>query len=137
MQASSDCEDSSVNERPRDERIQIRLMNEYWVTIPLWDDEGQTDGEELGLSEELYADLASFQRRWEASIPADVFDDRFDGYPVVRFLVESGRSLRRRANMAARRAAEQEDAELRRLGEELRDRLERELGSRYRVIYKH
>ena len=126
-----------MDERVGDERINIRLMNEYSASIPLWTDEGQTDGEELGLSDALRGDLRLFAHRWEASIPNDVFDDRFDAIPIVRSLVDTWRSLRRRVNPAARRSAEAEDVELRRLGEELRGRLEFELGSRYVVTYKH
>lgn len=112
-------------------------MNEYSATIPLWDDEGQTDGEELGLSDALRSDLASFTNRWEASIPDEVHDDRFDHIPVARSLVNAWRSLRRLANPAGRRAAEADDVEMRNLGEELRGRLQNELGPRFHVTYQH
>jgi hypothetical protein len=126
-----------MDERAGDERPTIRLMNEYSVTIPLWDDEGQTDGNELGLSDALRADLTSFARRWEATIPVETFDDRFDDVPVTRSVIDAWRLLRRIANPAGRRAARAEDVELRSLGEDLRGRLEHELGGRYRVIYQH
>ena len=126
-----------VSRRADDERISIRLMNEYSAEIPLWTDEGHTDGEELGLSDALRSDLASFANRWEASIPDEASDDRFDGVPIMRWLVDARYSLRRFMNPAGRRAVAAEDRELRRLGEELRSRLERELGKRYHVTYQH
>ena len=125
-----------MNERAED-RPTIRLMNEYFVTMPLWDDEGQTDGEDLGLSDALRADLESFASRWNAAIPHEVFDDRFEHLRVVGTVVDMWRALRRLADPAGRRAAATEDAELRRLGEELRARLEDELDGRYRVVYRH
>lgn len=126
-----------MSESAGNERNEIRLMNEYTVTMPLRDDEGQTDDEELGLSEALRSDLASFASRWESSIPPDVYDDRFDHLPVVRSLVDAGRTLRRLLKPAQRRAVKAEYAEMRRLGEGLRDRLQNELGDGYRVTYQH
>lgn len=118
-------------------RIHIRLMNNYSAKIPLWADSGHTDGEELGISEALRSDLASFARRWEASISDDVSDDRWDGVPVMSSLVSARYALRRRLKPGQRRAVELEDAEMQRIGEELRLRLESELGSHYRVTYHH
>jgi len=112
-------------------------MNEYSASMPLWDDEGHTDGEDLRLSEALRSDLGTFASRWNSSIRAEVYDDRFDHIPVLMRLVDALRSLRRLANPAERRAAEAADAELRNLGEELRDRLQDELGASYHVTYRH
>ena len=112
-------------------------MNDYGADVPLWTDDGQTNGEELGLSEALLVDLAAFARRWEASVPPEVFDDRFDGVPILRSLVDVRYSLRRLLRPARRRAAAAEDRELRRLGEELRVRLDLELGDAYDVTYQH
>lgn len=126
-----------MSERAEDERINIRLMNEYGAEIPLWTDEGLTDGEELGLSDALLSDLASFANRWEASISPEVFDDRWDGVPIMSSLVIARYSLHRLFHPAERREAKAEDAEMRRLGEDLRSRLEHELGSRYCVTYQH
>lgn len=117
--------------------IELRLMNDYGAEIPLWGDNGQTDGYELDLSDTLRSDLAVFASRWEASIPAEVYDDRWDGVPVVRSLVAVRHSLRRLVNPAGRRSERAEDAEMRRLGEALRGRLQDELGSRYNVTYQH
>jgi hypothetical protein len=126
-----------MNDAVGDDRMTIRLMNDYGVTIPLWDHEGQTDGEELGLSDALRSDLTSFAQRWERSIPDEVFDDRFDGVPVMGSLVVGWHRLRRLAHGSGRRATEAEDAALRILGEDLRSRLQHELGSSYRVTYQH
>lgn len=117
--------------------MKVRLMNEYSVTLPLWDDEGLMDGDELELSDALRADLESFASRWEASISDEAFDDRWDGVPVMRWLVSARHSLQRMLNPAAQRDAAAEDTAMRILGEELRDRLQQELGSGYRVIYRH
>src|SRR5689334_13415525 len=112
-------------------------MNEYGGGMPLWDDEGQTDGDELGLSEALRADLQAFSARWESSIPAEVFDDRWDGNPLMSRLTDARHAVHRLTHPGARRGAVAEDAEMRRIGEQLRDRVQHELGSGYRVTYHH
>ncbi|MEO6472465.1 MAG: hypothetical protein ABIR57_10995 [Aeromicrobium sp.] len=126
-----------MSERAGGGPIEIRLMNEYGARMPLWDDEGQTDGEELELSDALRADLQSFANRWEASVPDDVTDDRWDGVPVMSSLVSARYSLQRMLNPTAHRDPAAEDAEMLVLGEGLRSRLEHELGHNYRVTYRH
>ena len=117
--------------------IDIRLMNEYGVEMPLWGVDGLMDGDELELSDGLRADLESFADRWEASISPEVSDDRWDDVPVMRSLVRARYSLQSRLNPSAQRDAANEDAEMLALGEELRSRLQEELGSDYRVTYRH
>lgn len=126
-----------MSERAGGGPIEIRLMNEYSVGMPLWDSEGLMDGDELELSDALRADLESFADRWQALVPDEVADDRWDGIPVMSSLVSARYSLQRILNPAAQRDAAAEDAEMRVLGEELRGRLQRELGSDYRVTYRH
>lgn len=111
-------------------------MNDYGAFC-LWDDEGGTDAEALGLTAGLAADLEAFAQRWDESIPADVFDDRFDHLPVVRSVVDGLRAVRWRLDHERRRAAETEDDAIRVLGEELAVRVQDELGPGYRVRYLH
>ncbi len=110
-------------------------MNEYGATMPLWGPEGHTDGEELDLSDELRADLEAFAERWDAWIPREVTDDRWDGVPVMSTLVRLKYATHRLLHPGEQRAAAAEDAAMRVLGEELRDRLQDELGPGYRVTY--
>lgn len=119
-----------------DEPVEIVLMNEYGGQT-LWDDEGGMDPDKLALSDDLRADLEAFADRWDANVPAEVYDDRWDGVPVMMQLVDLKYALRRKLNPAARRRAEIEDAEMRVLGEQLRVRLQDELGDGYRVTYAH
>ncbi|WP_222593349.1 hypothetical protein [Aeromicrobium flavum] len=121
----------------RVEQIQIDLMNEYCVDMPLWDREGSADDGWWGplLSVELKSDLRSFQERWEAAVPEEVFDDRFDDLPFVQMVVDAGRAVRRFFHPAERRAVAREAAAIEAQGELLRDRLQQELGNRYRVTY--
>ena len=119
-----------------DEVIEIRVMNEYGG-CHLWDEEGGTDAEELGLSAGLTADLEAFAARWDASIPAATFDDRFDHLPVIRSVVDGARAVRTLLDRQGRRAAELEDAAIRAQGEELAARVQEEMGPRYRVTYVH
>lgn len=130
-----------MSERSDGGPIEIRLMNEYSVEMPLWDDEGLMADDELDLSDALRADLMSFARRWADSIPSDVFDDRWEGDTIMSSIMSSIMSARyalpRLLNPFARRRAVAEDLKMRRLGAELRDRLQLELGSGYRVTYRH
>jgi len=116
---------------------EIRLMNEYGGGMPLWDDEGQTDGDELGLSDALRADILAFSKRWESSISPEVFDDRWDGNPLMSRLTSARYAMQRLLHPGARRAALVERDDMRRLGEQLRDRLQHELGDGYQVTYHH
>lgn len=127
----------SVNKQSDDGHIRIRLMNEYGARIPLWADDGQTDGEELALSDSLRADLATFAARWEANVPDEVSDDRFDAVPVLRSLASMRYSLRRFMHPKRRRDAGVEEQDMRRVGEDLRNRLQHELGDGYIVTYRH
>ena len=117
--------------------IRIKLMNDYGAEIPLWDEEGHTDGQELGLSESLVGDLAAFAERWEAAVPAEVYDDRYDGDPVKSRLVRMRYGLKRLVNPAERQARIAEHMTMAELGEGLRSRLQTELGPDYRVTYHH
>ena len=69
------------------ERRQIRLMMDCGVTMPLWGDDHFGDDEGLDLSDALRHDLQAFADRWEASIPPETFEDRWDGAPVIDTLV--------------------------------------------------
>jgi hypothetical protein len=120
-----------------DDRIHIRLMNEYGGGLPLWPDDLDTDVDDLDLSDSLRADLEAFVERWDASIPPEVYDDRWDGVPVMQSLVRMRYALGRLLHPARERAAVVEDEQMRRIGADLRDRLEHELGPRYRVTYVH
>ena len=95
------------------------------------------DDDELELSDSLRSDLQSFAIRWEASIPGEIFDDRWDGNRLMSRLVAAKYALRRLASLSRRRAEAAECAEMSRIGEELRIRLELELGDAYRVTYRH
>ena len=121
----------------RDEPTKLVLMNEYGGGMPLWDDEGQTDGDELGLSDSLRADLQAFSTRWQSMIPDEVSDDRWDGNWVMSRVTSRRYALRRLLHPGARRARVAEDVEMRRIGEALRDRLQDELGSSHLVTYRH
>lgn len=127
----------SRSERADGRPIEIRLMNEYGGGMPLWDDEGQTDGDGLQLSDALRAELLAFSDRWQASIPREVTDDRWDGNPFMSRLVSARYALQRLLHPAERRAAAKEDAQMRKLGQILRDRMQHELGSDYHVTYRH
>jgi len=126
-----------VSERYGDQPVKILLMNEYGGGMPLWDDGCQTDGDELGLSDELRADLQAFSTRWESSISPDVFDDRWDGNWLMSRVTSAKYTLKRLINPGAGRAAVAEDAAMRRIGEALRDRLQAELGDGYVVTFRH
>jgi hypothetical protein len=89
------------------------------------------------VSESLRADLESFADRWEAAIAAEVYDDRYDGVPIMQSLVGGWYALKRIAHPADARKRRTEDARMREVGEKLRSRLQRELGPRYRVTYHH
>ncbi|ROR91318.1 hypothetical protein [Nocardioides aurantiacus] len=117
-------------------RVHLRLMNEFGCDPPLWDELGGTDGEGLDLSDGLLADLSAFADRWEAAVPAEVFDDRWDGVPVMQQLVSLRYTLLG-LRPATRRRTRAEDRTLRELGESLRQRLQDELGDGYRVTYQH
>lgn len=126
-----------MNENADGRPIEIRLMNEYGGGIPLWESGEQTDGDELGLSDALRADLQAFSDRWQSSIPSEVTDDRWDDNRLMSRLVSARYALRRLLEPSARRAAATEDAEMRVLGQVLRDRIQQELGSDYNVVYRH
>ena len=117
------------------EAIEIRFMWEYGVTVPLWDDEGLMDEDEVPISAVLRADLEAWSDRLDRSIPPEVHDDRFDHRPVVRSLVGAGRAARRLVRPARRRAREAERLEIERLGAELAKRVQHELGPGHRVTY--
>lgn len=120
-----------------DDRIHIRLMNEFGGGLPLWPDDIDADVDDLDLSESLLSDLAAFVDRWDASIPPEVYDDRWVGVPIMQQLVGARYTLGRLLHPSRKRAAVAEDEEMRGIGEELRTRLERELGPSYRVTYVH
>lgn len=120
-----------------DGRIHIVLANEYGYGVPLWPDDIDTDVEDLGLSNSLLADLEAFGDRWNAAVPREIFDDRWDGVPIMRSLVSARYAIGRFLHPAQERAADAEREEIIRIGEELRVRLERELGPAYRVTYVH
>ncbi|MCL3818353.1 hypothetical protein [Aeromicrobium wangtongii] len=120
-----------------DDRIHIRLMNEYGGGLPLWPDDIDFDVDELHLSDSLTSDLEAFAARWDASISPEVYDDRWDGVPVMQSLVRARYALGRLLHPSRERAAAAEHDEMRRIGAELRDRLEQELGPAYRVTYVH
>lgn len=121
--------------------IEIDLMNEYGGGMPLWD---RTDREDLDdewwselLSRDLQTDLQAFADRWQAAVPDEISDDRFDHLPLVPLVVDAARAVRRLFRPAERRALAVELSALRAQGEELRDRLQAELGDEYRVSYVH
>jgi hypothetical protein len=120
--------------------LNIRLMNEYGYGPPLWPDVlDDVDPEDLfdGLSKSLQADLMAFVNRWDANVSPEVYDDRWDGVPVMMQLVAARYALGRLLHPGRERAAVVEDQEMRRIGEELRVRLQQELGPGYRVTYVH
>ena len=125
-----------MDEREAGTPVHLRLMNEYSVDMPLWDDTGHVGDDGLDLSDELRADLAAFAERWEAAVPDEVFDDRWDGVPVMARLVSARYAVRRLLDPAGRRRAVAEDAAMARLGEQLRARLADELGPAYVVTYR-
>lgn len=120
-----------------DGRIHICLMNEYGGGLPLWPENIDTEIDDLVLSGSLIADLETFVTRWNAAIPPEVSDDRWDGVPIMQSLVAARYALGQLLHPARERAAEAESEEMRRIGEDLRIRLERELGPGYRVTYVH
>lgn len=131
------CRIGFVSENAEGGPIEIRLMNEYGGGMPLWDDEGPTDGEELHLSDSLRADLLAFSDRWQASISPEVTDDRWDGDPFMSRVVSARYRLQRALRPGARREAAEEDAQMRKLGRALRERMQEELGTDFRVTYHH
>ena len=112
-------------------------MNEYDCELPLWPDDLETDVEELDLSDGMLYDLRAFAARWDAAISPEATDDRWDGVPIMRSLVSARYSLDRLVHPARQRAYAAEFEAMRRIGEDLRVRLERELGPDYRVTYHH
>lgn len=126
-----------MSERADDDVIELRLMNEYSVSVPLWDDYGHCGEEGLDLSPALLAELRAFAERWESSVSPEVYDDRWDGVPVMQKLVSARYAWRRLIRPSQRRAAAREDEAMRELGAVLRDHVQRELGPRYRVTYLH
>ncbi|MDO9380722.1 MAG: hypothetical protein Q7T56_17910 [Nocardioidaceae bacterium] len=126
-----------MEDAPADEPIAVKIMNEYSVDMPLWYVDAQDDGDDLPISDGLRRDLRAFARRWDDTVDDDVFDDRFDRMPPVRFVVDSWRSLTWRLSPGKQQHAASEDAALRQTGERLRVRLQDELGDGYRVTYHH
>lgn len=123
----------------REDPIEVRVMNDYGVEFPLWGSDGDIgpdDPEDAGLSPELTADLHAFAARWEAHISPESTDDRWDGIPVVRSVVERARALRTWADRDGRRQWEAEAAAMAELGEQLARRVQDELGPRYAVTYR-
>ncbi|WP_019144971.1 hypothetical protein [Aeromicrobium massiliense] len=122
----------------REDRIEVRVMNEYGVDFPLWGSDGDIgpdDPEDAGLSPELTADLHAFAARWEAHLGPDASDDRFDRFPVLPALVDRWRRLRASVD----REGVQREAEataIKELGEQLAHRVQDELGPRYAVSYR-
>lgn len=122
----------------REDVIEVRVMNEYCVDFPLWGSDGDIgpdDPEEAGLSPALTADLMAFAARWEANIDPAMSDDRWDGMPVVRSIVERARALRMWLDRDGRRRWKAEAAAMEELGEQLARRVQDELGPRYAVTY--
>lgn len=118
--------------------VGLRLMNDYCVDLPLWldhDADDDLDEEHLGLSDGLVADLRAFAARWEANISPEVSDDRWDNNRVMRRVTQAKYAFGRLVHPARERAVAEEWVEIRRVGEALRDRLEDELGPRFRVTY--
>jgi hypothetical protein len=120
-----------------DNRVHIRLMNEYGGGLPLWPDDPDFDTDELEISNQLRSDLLAFSDRWNESVDPEVTDDRWDGVAVMQQLVRVRYALDRLAHPARQRARAAEYKEMRRIGEALRARLEAELGPTYRVTYLH
>ncbi|MET0820553.1 MAG: hypothetical protein ABWY58_06290 [Aeromicrobium sp.] len=122
-----------------DDVIGIRVMNEYGVDLPLWADDIDVDTEvdDLDLSAGLRAGLMAFADRWNAAVPPEVSDDRWDGVPVMQSLVSAKYALGRRLHPAGERAVEDEREEMRRIGESLAVRVQDELGPRFSVTYVH
>lgn len=119
-----------------DEPIDITVAGEHGGEECLWGDEGHTDGEELGLSAELRADLAAFGDRWERNVHPATWDDTWDHSFVMSTLVDLKWALHD-ARPSVWRERRREDREMRRIGEELAARVQAELGPRYRVTYRH
>ncbi|MFC5676584.1 hypothetical protein [Aeromicrobium endophyticum] len=117
--------------------IGIRVMNEYGGGLPLWPDDVDTDVEALDLSAGLRTDLMAFADRWDAAIPPEVYDDRWDGVPVMQLLVRAKYALGRRLHPARERAVKAEDEAIRRTGESLAVRVQQELGPGFDVAYVH
>lgn len=120
-----------------DERIHIRLMNEYSCEVPLWPSIDMDTNVEQLISDELLSDLRAFASRWDAAISPEVSDDRWDGVAIMQSMVRARYALDRLVHPARRRAAATESEEMRSIGEVLRVRLESELGPHYRVTYVH
>lgn len=112
-------------------------MNEYGGCLPLWADDIDIDVDDLVLSDSLVSDLEAFAVRWNAAISPEVSDDRWDGVPIMQSLVSARYTLGRLLHPGRERALEAEHEEMRRIGEQLRARLERELGPGYCVTYVH
>ena len=115
----------------------IRVMNEYGGGLPLWPDDIDTEVDDLDLSAGLRADLMAFADRWEAAVPAEVYEDRWVGVPVMESLVRAKYAVGRRLHPARERAARDEDEQMRRTGESLAVRLQQELGAGFDVTYVH
>ena len=116
----------------------IELVNEYGVDFPVWDDEeGLLDPDDLDLTPALVADLRQFAALWQAGIPAEVYDDRFDGVPVLDALVRARHRLMRRLDPSRRPPPEASDEAMRARGKELAARLQAELGDGVVVTYHH
>lgn len=115
--------------------VEITLMNEYGVDVPLWGEDGQTDGDEFDLSDELLADLRAFGRRWNAWISPEVYDDRWIDNLVMDWVVSARYAFRRLIDPAGRRAEREEYQEMLRIGEALAVRVQDELGDGYVVRY--
>lgn len=120
-----------------DELIRIRVMNEYGGGLPLWPGDIDDDIDDLNLSDALRADLMAFVDRWDAAISPEVYDDRWDGVPVMQQLVSAKHALGRLLHPGRERAAETEHEEMRLIGEDLAVSVQRELGPAYRVTYVH
>ena len=119
------------------EVVGLRVMNEYGGGLPLWPDDVDTDVDELDLTAGLRADLMDFAVRWDAAVPPEIYDDRWDGVPVMQSLVSAKYALGRRLHPARERAAARENEEMRLLGESLAVRVQQELGPRFEVTYVH
>jgi hypothetical protein len=79
----------------------------------------------------------AFADRWEAAIPPEVFDDRWDGVPIMRSLVSARYAVGRWLHPARAQAAAEEHEAMRRTGAALAQRVQNELGPRYAVTYVH
>ncbi|TCI98838.1 hypothetical protein [Aeromicrobium sp. IC_218] len=121
----------------REDVIEVRVMNEYGVDFPLWfdDEDGPDDPDEVELSPQLTQDLEAFAARWQAWDVPEVYEDRWDGVPIMQTLASWRWPLLRLLNPRRRSRDKAEAAAMHELGEQLARRVQDELGPRYAVTY--